>query len=189
MSGSSGASEAARRLEELGVPVIRADAVGHEILQLPDIVRQLREALGDAILTPSGEVDRAILGQRVFSDAEARRALNRIVHPPLLDRLTDLARRTEAATGAVLVDAALIYEWGVAGFFHHIIVVEAPLELRIARAMQRDRLTREQALERIAAQMPLEEKVARADAVIRNAGTVAELEQEIERIWRALAQV
>ncbi|RJP76899.1 MAG: dephospho-CoA kinase [Candidatus Zixiibacteriota bacterium] len=182
----SGASEAARRLEQMGIPVISADAVGHDVLLDPLVKRELAAALGNDLFDAAGEVDRAKLGARVFADPEARRILNRLVHPLLLDEVAARAREEEARSGIVVVDAALIYEWGFQGFFQKVIVVDAPMEQRIHRTMARDQLTREQVEQRLAAQWPLEKKAARADVVITNDGTLEELQRKVEEAWKVI---
>ncbi len=96
-------------------------------------------------------------------------------------------RATEAQHGIVVVDAALIYEWGLQGFFHKVIVVDAPLDLRISRTIARDKLTEEQVRQRIAAQMPLEKKVEKADVVISNNGTLEELHSRVDAVWTEMA--
>jgi len=96
-------------------------------------------------------------------------------------------RAAEAKHGLVVVDAALIYEWGLQGFFHKVIVVDAPLDLRISRTMTRDKLTEEQVRQRIAAQMPLERKVEMADIVIFNNGTLDELHSRVDEVWAEIA--
>jgi dephospho-CoA kinase len=181
-----GVSEAARRFEELGARVIYADDVGHEVLLMPEVNRELIEALGAQILNASGEIDRKRLGRMIFADEQARKSLNRIVHPLLLDRLAAYARALEAQGEDVVVDAALIYEWGAQGFFHKVVVVSAPVETRLDRVMARDNLTREQTLQRIQTQMPLEKKVERADYVLMNDGPLEELYRQVDEVWQSL---
>jgi dephospho-CoA kinase len=182
----SGTSAAARRFEELGVAVISADQVGHEVLRLPEIQHEILEAFSPKILDANGEINRTRLGEIIFGSEQARKKLNRIVHSPLLDRVMALARAAETQTGIVIVDAALIYEWSMQDFFHKIIVVDASLETRVQRIMDRDKLTRVQALLRIHAQTRLEAKVERADYTIANDGTLEELYRQADEIWRGM---
>ena len=184
----SGATQAAKRLEAKGVAVVSGDAAGHIALTFPEIQNSLRERFGQRIFTPTGEIDRLTLGEIVFAENEALKELNRIVHPVLLDILTDEARQLELQSGVVVVDAALIYEWGLSGFFHRMIVVEAPLEARLQRTMARNGLTEEQVLKRMAAQWPLERKIERADFVIHNRGTLEELYSQVDRVWKTIME-
>jgi len=178
-----GATEVARRLQAKGIRIVSGDEAGHAVLTLPQVKSALQERFGTGIFDQQGEVDRKRLGEIIFADEQARRELNRIVHPMLLDILTAEVRQAEAESGIAVVDAALIYEWGLAGFFHKVIVVSAPWETRISRATTRSGLTREQVLQRIAAQWPLEKKVERADFIIDNIGTLEELYQKVDSLW------
>jgi dephospho-CoA kinase len=182
----SGASQAARRLGELGAKIVSADSVGHEVLNLPAVVRELTSAFGEEILKASGEVNRVRLGKLIFADDQTRQTLNRIIHPALLGRVKELIKEAEAAGGMVVLDAALIYEWEVQGLFQKIIVVNASLETRLRRIMIRDHLTREQAHARIEAQMPLLDKVALADYIIENDGTLEELYRQVDEVFRKI---
>ncbi len=182
-----GASEVCRYLQTKGWAVVSGDEAGHLTLTLPEIKAALRAEFGAAIFDPQGEVDRKRLGNLVFADEEARKRLNRIVHPTLLNILTAEAQQAEMKSGIAIVDAALIYEWGMAGFFHRVIVVTAPLETRIARSMARDGMTRDQVLLRMAAQWPLEQKAAKASFVIENTGTLEVLYRLVDQIWEKVA--
>jgi dephospho-CoA kinase len=179
----SGATQAAKRLATKGVAVVSGDEAGHIALTFPEVQNSLRERFGQKIFTSEGEINRPTLGEIVFADAEALNELNRIVHPVLLDILTDEVRHLELQSGVVVVDAALLYEWGLSGFFHRMIVVEAPLEARLQRTMARDGLSEEQARQRLAAQWPLEKKIERADFVIHNGGTLEELYWQVDQVW------
>lgn len=181
-----GVSLAASRFAELGARIISADEAGHEVLRHPDVVRKLLEIFGSDILNSAHQIDRKYLAGVIFSNEEARKQLNRIVHPALLDLVAQQARAAEAAGEVAIVDAALIYEWSAQGFFHKVIVVNATLENRLQRITERDGLDRDQALARINAQIPLEKKVERADYVIENNGTPEELYRQVEAIWREI---
>jgi dephospho-CoA kinase len=179
----SGVSKAAHIIENRGVPVISADEIGHLILKRADVKESLLERFGNRILAEDDEIERHKLGVIVFSDASALLELNRIVHPLLLDTLKSNCLQSEGEKGIAVVDAALIFEWGLQGFFHKIIVVNAPREIRIQRIMQRDGLSQEQVAQRIAAQWPLEDKAAASDVVITNDSTPADLKQKLEDLW------
>ncbi len=182
-----GVTEVARRLGSKGVPIVSGDEIGHLALNTPEVSRPLIERFGSKILDDENLIDRSKLGAIVFADERARRDLNRVIHPTLLDMLAREVRAAEAKHGLVVVDAALIYEWGLQGFFHKVIVVDAPLDLRISRTMTRDKLTEEQVRQRIAAQMPLERKVEMADIVIFNNGTLDELHSRVDEVWAEIA--
>lgn len=178
-----GASEVSRRIQEKGIEVIKADELGHQVLEFQAVKQQLVEHFGNEILDPNESINRGRLGQIVFSDEERRKEFNRIVHPILVDLIADEVRKIEERRGIVVVDAALIYEWKIQSFFHKIITVEAPLQMRIQRLRQRDHFTEEQALQRINAQLPVEKKTAKADFVISNEGTLKELWSKTDAVW------
>jgi dephospho-CoA kinase len=181
-----GVTEVAKRLHSKGVRVISGDQIGYQALKTPQVKNLLIQQFGPEILDEGGEVDRDRLGNIVFSDPEALRDLNRIIHPTLLDMLQREVAAVEAESGTAVVDAALIFEWGLQGFFHKIIVVDAPLELRIQRTMQRSGLSREHVIQRIRSQRPLEQKMEAADIVIVNDGTLENLHHRVDEVWEEI---
>ncbi len=181
-----GVSEVARILAEKGVPVVSGDRAGHKALTSDDIKAALVERFGASVVLPDGTVDRRTLGGLVFSDRDALRDLNRIIHPTLLQILQKETIEQEQKSGVVIVDAALIYEWELTDFFDCIIAVTAPLETRLLRVMRRDGLSRGDALQRLQAQLPIEEKAKRADYVIINDGSLEKLRTQTEEIWKRI---
>ncbi|MCX6641600.1 MAG: dephospho-CoA kinase [bacterium] len=177
-----GVSEVARRLESKGIAIVSGDQCGHLTLKVPEVRESLRQQFGATIFQSDGEIDRKSLGSIIFADPAARIELNRIVQPCLLDLLKSKALYYENTGGIPVVDAALIYEWGIGSFFYRIIAVSAPLDLRIARAMRRDNLTKEQVLQRMAAQMPIEQKIRAAHIVIENNASIAELYEKTDEV-------
>jgi dephospho-CoA kinase len=174
----SGKSEVARRLRNRGIPVIDADALGHRLIAPAgaaeaEVVRQF----GAQVLT-DGIIDRRKLGQLVFREPQARCTLNAILHPKI-----DAAIRSECETLALdgtqitLVEAAL---WGENGtlptWMEFLVLVECPEALRVARVMQARGLSRDEALRRIAAQVPPERKRAIAQYIVHNNADFAALD-------------
>jgi dephospho-CoA kinase len=186
---ASGKSTVARILEELGAKVIDADRVGHELLRRSHPVHQQVVArFGEGILRPDGEIDRKRLGAIVFADQERLRELNVIVHPSMITRVEELAAELRAGhPGAVIVvDAAVIYEAGVADRFAKILVAWCRPEQQIERLMGKSGLTREDALRRMASQIPSQEKRRRADYVIDCSGSLAETQAQAEALYPEL---
>jgi dephospho-CoA kinase len=138
------------------------------------------------VLEPGGGVDRRRLGEIVFADPAARRDLEAIVHPAVYRAITAGLRGLEL-TGARLavVDIPLLYETGRAGDFDFVIATVCPPSVQLARLMSRG-LTEDAARRRLAAQMPAEEKAARADVAIRTDGTFEETDRQVEQVWRRL---
>ncbi len=186
----SGKSEAARRFAQLGFPVIDADAIGHEVIAPGGAAEKaVIEAFGQAIVT-DGAIDRGKLGARVFSDDEARKRLNAIVHPAIgMAIAMRCAALAEQGHDAVIIDAALIAENGKKDdFLSGLIVVTCPVDERIRRLVELRGIDEAEARRRIAAQTPPERKLALADWVIDNSGSKEELLDQIDMIARELTK-
>jgi len=184
----SGKSAAARRFEHHGMPVVDADKVGHRVLAPGGAAEvAVKAAFGDDILT-EGRIDRAKLGAKVFSDAEARRTLNHLVHPALfLGIAEDLERLAEAGHTHAVIDAALLAENGrKESILHGLILVLADHELRVRRLVELRGLTVEEAERRIAVQTPAEKKIQAANWIIHNTGSLEELHNRVDRIVTAI---
>ncbi len=184
----SGKSEAARLFRDRGIPVLDADAVGHELIEPGGAaVDTVVETFGSEILT-NGQIDREKLGAYVFRDTEARDRLNAILHPAIrmeiASQCVSLARENY---DIVLIDAALIAENGrLDEFFSGLIVVDCPASLRIRRLVEGRGIDEEEAKRRVAAQTPPEKKIPLADWVIENSGTIEELERQVNRVAEEL---
>jgi dephospho-CoA kinase len=168
---ATGKSTFAAALRALGVPVVDADALARAVVApgtqpLQAIVREF----GPGVLGQDGALDRKSLGALVFGDPAARRRLEAITHPAI--RAAMLAETDRlAATGHDLAfyDAPLLYEVGLDQAMALVVVIDAPPEAQLARLAARDGLGRAEAEARLAAQLPVAEKAARADAVVDNA--------------------
>lgn len=181
----SGKSTVAAMLAGRGAVVIDADAIAREVVEpgTPGLAK-VAERFGEGVLLPDGALDRPALAAVVFSDEEARRDLNAIVHPEvgrvMLERLA-----LEAETDHVVVlDVPLLAEGGrdrypVAG----VLVVDCPVDIAIDRLVELRAMSREDAEARVAAQIPRSERLRVADFVILNMGSLDELEQMVGRAW------
>jgi dephospho-CoA kinase len=165
-----------RRLEERGIPTLDADAVVHRLLQSgTDVTRRIAERFGKGVLASDGSVDRKALGAIVFGDEEARRKLNAIVHPGVWREIERFFEEREKASEPVaVVDAALMIETGSYRRYDRVVVVHCRPELQLERLMARDGLPREDALRRMSAQMPTEEKLPFADFLVDTSGSIEE---------------
>ncbi len=192
----SGKSTVARMFEALGATVIDADAIVHE-LQAPGapMLEEIADAFGAHLIDANGALDRAALGAIVFGDDEARKRLNGIVHPQVG---AEFARRVraaqEAGTALLVLDIPLLFEGRRAGTgtsavmrFDATVLVAAREETQIARVIARDGATREEALDRIRAQMTLDEKRGLADYVIENDGSLDETRRQVEATFEAIS--
>ena len=185
----AGKSSVCRIFEAEGALVVDADAVGHETVADPDVVRELAAAFGADILDSEGCLVRRELGRRAFASEAGRKQLNAIVWPPLDRRLRRRIREAlDACPGRpVVVDAALLVEWGdPKAFCDLLVVVTAPREVRTARTMARLGISETEAGARMASQLPEEEKVRVADYVIVNDASAEELERKARAVWREI---
>lgn len=187
---ASGKSAVAARLRDRGVPVIDADQLAREAVAVgSDGLAEVVKLFGPEVLLPDGSLDRKKVAGLVFGDDAKRTALNAIVHPRV-STLTFKAASKLRDEGEALVcyEAALIVENNLADMFRPLIVVSAPEDVQVARAMKRDGATEDEARARIRAQMPLAEKVAKADFVIENTGSLDDLHKRTDDVLAALCK-
>jgi dephospho-CoA kinase len=182
----SGKTEVSRRLAGLGAVVIDADAVAREVVEpgTPGLAEVI-EAFGPEVLLPDGSLDRTRLGEIVFASPDQRGRLNAIVHPKVGARMAEL----EAAAGpdAIVVhDVPLIAENNLAGGFDTVVVVDASPAAQARRLTGQRGMTREQADARMGAQASREQRLAIADIVIDNSGSLAELDRQVGELWSVL---
>lgn len=184
LTGNPGAgkSTVAAWLQEMGAVVVSGDAEGHRLLRRDSPVYQcLVWEYGASILGPKNRIDRKALSRTVTKSVDELRRYNRLIHPALIQTILyriEQFRKTKK-TGPLVVDAALIYEWGMSGVFDAVLVVAAPRAERQKRFQAaRGNESLFQVLE--SAQWPEQEKVQRADVVFQNEGDLAELRSQVE---------
>ena len=182
---AAGKSVVAQRLRELGAVVVDHDVLAREVVAPGSTgLAAVVEAFGPGVVGPLGELDRAALAAVVFADPQARERLNALVHP-LVRRAADA--REEAARAAfanvVVHDIPLLVESGQAGHFDHLVVVDAPPELRVERLVQGRGLSESQAWARLAAQADDDERIAKADVVLDGSGSVEGLRAQVDALW------
>ncbi len=182
---ASGKSTVTGQLAEFGATVIDSDLVYRELVAAgAPLLRQLADRFGEGIVADDGSLDRAALGAIVFSDTDALADLDRITHPAVI---AEVDRRVEAIShGVVVLDAVKLVESGHADRCDAVWVVVTDPEEQVTRLMKRNRLPAEEARRRVAAQPPMGSKLARADLVIDNSGSLEETREHVARAWRAL---
>lgn len=183
----TGKSTVAGMLSDLGAEVIDADKVAHQV-QRPgtDTYAQVVDAFGPRILKASGEIDRRALGSIVFSDPEALARLERIVHPATLQAI---GRRVAASSAdVVVVEAIKLFESGLADACDSVWVVTCERDQQIARIVSARDLSRAEAERRVDAQPPQEEKMARADVVIDNSGSLRATREQVRAAWEDVVE-
>jgi dephospho-CoA kinase len=187
---ASGKSRVAARFRERGLPVIDADALAREVVALgSEGLSAVVAAFGSEVLASDGTLDRQRLGGIVFNDPAERARLNAILHPRIRD--ATMARAAELdAQGVRLAcyEAALLVENGLADAFRPLVVVAAPRELQRERIQNRDGLSESEADARIGAQLPLDDKIAVADYVIDNTGSLDDLVAAADRVLDAIVE-
>ncbi|RMG93638.1 MAG: dephospho-CoA kinase [Candidatus Dadabacteria bacterium] len=179
---ATGKSTAARAFARAGAVVIDADRVARQVVEPgTEGLEAVRAAFGDGVVRPDGSLDREALGRIVFADAEARERLNRILHPRIQAEVDRRVREAVAADPKALVvyDVPLLFETKAGGRFDLVVVVYVPPELQLRRLMLRDGLAEKEAGQRLAAQMPIDEKARRADVVLDNRGPPERLEEAV----------
>jgi dephospho-CoA kinase len=186
---ATGKSTVVRMLVKRGARVIDHDGLVHT-LQEPGqpVWKRIVETFGRDILDADERIDRKKLGALVFDNEQRRKVLEGIVHPAVLEEAQRQRDRIgkEDEQAIVLSDIPLLLEVGMQECFDLILLVYAPPEVQIRRVMKRNNLSREEALSRLKSQMPIDEKPKFADLIIRNDGTMRELEKRVGEVWQEL---
>lgn len=187
----TGKSTIANKLKQLNIPVIDADIIARIVVEPGEhAYNEIVAVFGEDILQQDKTLDRAKLGEIVFSDEEKRKTLNSIIHPAIRQ---EMIRQRDAYISenvpCVVLDIPLLYESKLAHFVEKVIVVTVEQDVQIERILNRDDMTREEAIQRINSQIAVSEKEKWADAVIDNNGTVAQSEEQLVHIlteWKVL---
>lgn len=163
----SGKTTVCKVFELLGVPVYYADDEARKLLDDNIVKEGVIQKLGNQILDEKGKIERKKLAALVFNNKKKLEQLNAIIHPAVGIHFENWLKERSAHT-YVLKEAAILFESGAYKQVDKVILVAAPTELKIKRVMQRDRITREQVMERIHNQMSDEEKISHSQHVINN---------------------
>ena len=182
---ATGKTEVAKVFAEKGAVIISGDELGKDVVEeKPVVLGELVRAFSTEILDQNGALDRSKLAQLAFKDTPSRKKLNGIVHPHLLaelrERLTQL--RKQGKQQLVVVDAALIPDWGIKGWLDYLVIVDSSYENQLQRLRERN-LSDEEAKDRIASQLPSGQKREFADHLIENDGSLEELREEAQRLY------
>lgn len=180
----TGKSYVLARVAAHGIPTIDSDRVVHELLgPRTPVSAAVAAEFGASVLCDDGGVNRRALARLVFADEPARRALERIVHPAVFERIAAWAR-ARAGGGArwALADVPLLFESHHEADFALVVVAACSPELQIQRVMARDAVTEDEARARLAAQWPIEEKIRRADYVIQTGGSFEDTNRQVDDV-------
>lgn len=177
---ATGKTTMTRHLRSLGIPVIEADVVSREVLEIyPEIGEYLRSTYGEAIYE-DGVLDRKALGRIIFQSEDHRKRYRDVIMPRIRQEIEKRLRETQDEL--VVLDAPLLFEEDFQKDVDVTITVYAREEVQLARLMERDGYTKDEARRRIAAQMDLREKMRLSDFVIDNSGSLEESLQELDGI-------
>ena len=187
---ATGKSTVLDLLQARGLPTIDADALARQALA-PGTPGQAAvvERFGPAVLGPAGAIDRAALAGIVFADQAARADLEAIVHPAVYATIERWFAELPARTPVAVADIPLLFETGRQGEFARVVVVACAPEDQVRRVMTRDGLSEADARARVAAQWPIDRKVALADDVIWTTGTMEETERQVDAFIRRLSDL
>lgn len=185
---ATGKSTVARMLKVHGAAIIDADQIAKDVIApgQPGWYGIL-EAFPE-VVTPEQAIDRKKLADLVFDDHQKRSRLEAIVHPLVFEQIKKEANILAEAGKVVFADIPLLYETNCQNWIDFVVVVYVPGPLQLERLMQRDRLTKTEALKRIKAQWPIELKRQLADYVIDNSGTLAETQVQVDRLWQRIIE-
>jgi dephospho-CoA kinase len=181
---ASGKSTVARMLLELGIPVIDADQIAREVVEIgEEAYWQIVERFGEKILQDDKTIDRTKLGAIVFNDEEKRKVLNGIVHPAVRKKMLEQKEQyIRSGAKTVVLDIPLLFESKLTYLVDKVIVVFVDEHTQLERLMARNGFSKEEAEVRIRAQMPLREKITKADAVIDNNGSIKKTKEQLLNI-------
>lgn len=172
--------------QDMGVKIISADEIAHGLLEPKTSVwKALFERYGDRIMQKGGIVDHTALADIIFTDNAERKFVESVVHPRVQEAiLKNITSAEKSDAPYVMVEIPLLFETGWESEFDTIVVVRCDHEQQIVRCMEKFKLTREEAESRIRIQRPLEDKVAKADFVIDNAGSKTETLVQTQRLYK-----
>ena len=182
----SGKSTVAKALQAKGIMLVDADQIARDVVQPGELaLKEVAEAFGNDILLADGNLDRAALKKRIFSDPLAKTQLEGILHPRIRQRI--LERLDEATdTAYVVADIPLLVESNYPQYFDRVVVVDCPEETQLARVLSRDEMSEAQILNIMASQATRQDRKAAATDIIDNSGDLASLKMQIEKLHESL---
>jgi dephospho-CoA kinase len=187
---ASGKSTASRMLHELGACIIDADQIARYIVEPGQPAwHKLKETFGTEIILESGALNRKKLGEIVFGDTEARKTLNAITHERIKLEIDQALEKAEQdGYNIAVLDVPLLIEAGWQDMVDTVWVVYVEPRTQLARLMERDQLSEQEALSRISSQMDMDEKKKYADILIDNSGSIADTKQQIAGAWSGITK-
>ncbi len=185
---ASGKSSVSRWLISKGYPVIDADIAARKVVEpgMPAL-EEVIKVFGKSICLSDGTLDRKKLGSIVFSDSEKRQMLNEIVHPAVRKWMIEETKKAlHQGADLVFLDIPLLYESNLTYMVESVILVYVKPEVQLKRVMERDHFSEEEALARIKAQIPIDDKKELADYIVDNNGPFCETEEQLNELIKQL---
>jgi len=189
---ATGKTTVVRMLEELGAPVIDFDLLAREMVEPGEPAwKDIVAYFGEKILLKDGRLDREKLSGIVFQDVEKRNILESFTHPRIYEASDRQVKKIvdKDPNAIVQLDIPLLIEQNLQHMVHRVLVVYIPREKQIARLIERDGMSREGAVDRLRAQLPIDEKLSKADFVIHNEKTLEETKKQVADLWQTLKDV
>jgi len=182
---ATGKSTVSKQFAAKGYEVVDADEIVHE-LQAPgsEVLKEIEQAFGPGVLNADESLNRQQLAQMIFSDEQARQRLNEIIHPKVVLEIKE--RIATSRANLLFLDVPLLFEVGLDQLTDANVVVYAPPHIQLERLMRRDQIDGHQAQAKVDSQLSIDAKVKRADFVIDNGGTLAELDANVEEILETM---
>jgi len=189
-SAGSGKTSVCNRLKELGLKVISADSLARDAVA-PDsaVYEKIINYFGTKVLKSDGTLNRQTLRRIMVTDDDARKTLERFVHPEIKNRMQlkmDAAERDGDAV--VIVEVPLLFEFDMTDRFDAIVLVISDRELKIRRLMDRDNVSRDEANALLNVQMPDQEKIKRSEFVLNNNGSIDEMIKAVDHVYKKICQ-
>lgn len=181
---ATGKSTADHFFKQKGIPIIDADQIAHDLYQVGKPAwKEIKDQFGREYLNSDQTINRKKLGQLVFNDQNELELLNKITHPLVHEEINrQIKQEISKKSRLVILDIPLLFESHAEKMCDQVLVITLPEKMQITRLMERNNLTKEQAIARIHSQMPLSEKEAKATYVISNSGTVNDLCEKLDNL-------
>lgn len=182
---ASGKSTVSKIFRELGAEIIDADIKAKEISEREDVVKEIGNIFGKEVINSEGKIDRLKIKEIVFNNKEKLKKLNDLIHPKVMEEFKKIKENT-GKNDIIIFDVPLLFESGMDKMCDKIILVFTDKKIQIKRMLERDGITEELAEKIINSQMSLEEKLNKSQIHLENNGTLEDLREKLETIYREL---
>lgn len=170
---------------KLGLDTLDADRIVESLLMEKEILEKIKQILGDKAFNKNGSLNKKKVADIIFKSDSLRRSLEDILHPLVFERIKDFSDKMNVKNKILVIAAPLIYERGYEGRFNRTIVVHTKKEIALNR-LEKNGVPKEEAVLRLKSQLPIEEKIKRADFIIDNNGTIEDTMAQVEMIYKKL---